>query len=117
MDGAAPVRRAVWWLLVIAAALVGIALTDPATSIGRFVGFAFAGALAAATQDIAINGWRIDVADEAAPIELLSAVYQFGYRSASIVGGATRWRQRPARWTRAVGKPLSIRPMSAIRPR
>ena len=46
------------------------------------------GAFASATQDIAVDAWRIDVADEKTPVELLSAVYQFGYRTASIVGGA-----------------------------
>jgi PAT family beta-lactamase induction signal transducer AmpG len=74
--------------LVILAALAGLALTDPVASIGHFVGFAFLGALASATQDIAIDGWRIDVSGEDAPIELLSAINQFGYRTASIVGGA-----------------------------
>src|SRR5438045_2917196 len=44
--------------------------------------------LASATQDIAVDAWRIDVADERTPVELLSAIYQFGYRIASIVGGA-----------------------------
>ena len=44
--------------------------------------------MASATQDIAVDAWRIDVADEQTPVELLSAVYQFGYRIASIVGGA-----------------------------
>src|SRR5437660_11463744 len=50
--------------------------------------FAVIGAFASATQDIAVDAWRIDVADERTPVELLSAVYQFGYRTASIVGGA-----------------------------
>src|SRR5690348_4949609 len=45
-------------------------------------------AIASASHDIAIDGWRIDQADEDAPIELLSALTQFGYRTASIVGGA-----------------------------
>ena len=45
-------------------------------------------ALASATQDVAVDAWRIDVADERSPVELLSAIYQFGYRIASIVGGA-----------------------------
>ena len=49
---------------------------------------AFVAALASASHDIAIDGWRIDQADEDAPIELLSALTQFGYRTASIVGGA-----------------------------
>ena len=35
-----------------------------------------------------MDAWRIDVADERTPVEVLSSVYQFGYRIASIVGGA-----------------------------
>jgi PAT family beta-lactamase induction signal transducer AmpG len=60
----------------------------PATNIGTFAIFAVIAALASATQDVAVDAWRIDVADEQTPVELLSAVYQFGYRIASIVGGA-----------------------------
>jgi PAT family beta-lactamase induction signal transducer AmpG len=67
---------------------VGLGATDPATNIGWFAIFAVIGAFASATQDIAVDAWRIDVADERTPVELLSAVYQFGYRTASIVGGA-----------------------------
>jgi PAT family beta-lactamase induction signal transducer AmpG len=84
-------RRKSWIALcqvIIAICLALLALTNPAASIGNFVLVAFVAALASATHDIAIDGWRIDQADEKAPIELLSAIYQFGYRTASIVGGA-----------------------------
>jgi PAT family beta-lactamase induction signal transducer AmpG len=84
-------RRKSWIALcqaIIAVCLALIALTDPAKSIGNFVLIAFVAALASASHDIAIDGWRIDQADEDTPIELLSAIYQFGYRTASIVGGA-----------------------------
>lgn len=84
-------RRKSWIALgqsVVCICLGLLALTNPATSIGNFVLIAFVAAIAAASHDIAIDAWRIDQADEAAPIELLSAVYQFGYRTASIVGGA-----------------------------
>src|SRR5206468_11954980 len=67
---------------------VGLGSTEPATNIGWFAIFAVIGSIASATQDIAVDAWRIDVADERTPVELLSAVYQFGYRTASIVGGA-----------------------------
>src|SRR3982750_2814478 len=67
---------------------VGLGMTDPASNIGWFAIFAVIGAFASAPQDIAVDAWRIDVADEKTPVELLSAVYQFGYRIASIVGGA-----------------------------
>ncbi|WP_068074196.1 AmpG family muropeptide MFS transporter [Novosphingobium lentum] len=80
------------WILACQAVLVlgfaGLAATDPATNIGTFALFAFLAALASATQDVAVDAWRIDVADADTPVELLSAIYQFGYRIASIVGGA-----------------------------
>src|SRR5881392_3850097 len=84
-------RRKSWIVLcqaVLVAGFAGLAATNPATNIGTFAVFAVIAALASATQDIAIDAWRIDVADERTPVEVLSAVYQFGYRTASIVGGA-----------------------------
>ncbi len=84
-------RRRPWILacqLVLVGVLMALAATDPATSIGRFALWAVLGALASATQDIAIDAWRIDVADEATPVELLASINQFGYRTAAIVGGA-----------------------------
>jgi PAT family beta-lactamase induction signal transducer AmpG len=80
------------WIFLCQLVVIGVfallAAIDPAQGIGIFALIAFVGALASATQDIAIDGWRIDQADEDAPIELLSALNQFGYRTASIVGGA-----------------------------
>ena len=84
-------RRKSWILLcqaVMIFAFAGLAATNPATSIGTFALFAFVAALASATQDVAVDAWRIDVADAQSPVELLSAIYQFGYRIASIIGGA-----------------------------
>ena len=84
-------HRKSWILLcqvLLALSFGGLAITDPKAAIGNFALFAFMGALASATQDIAIDAWRIDQADEDNPIELLSALNQFGFRSASIVGGA-----------------------------
>jgi PAT family beta-lactamase induction signal transducer AmpG len=73
---------------VLVASFAGLGASNPAVNIGGFAIFAVIGAFASATQDIAVDAWRIDVADEDAPVELLSAIYQFGYRTASIVGGA-----------------------------
>ena len=84
-------RRKSWILLCQAGLIIsfiGLGLGNPAVNIGTFAIFAVIGAVASATQDIAVDAWRIDVADERTPVELLSAVYQFGYRIASIVGGA-----------------------------
>jgi len=80
------------WILLCQAVMVGafsaLALTNPVTNIGWFAIFAVIAAIASATQDVAVDAWRIDVADEATPVEILSPIYQFGYRTASIVGGA-----------------------------
>jgi len=84
-------RRKGWIVLCQAfliVSFVGLGASDPTRSLGWFAIFAVIGAFASATQDIAVDAWRIDVADERTPVELLSAVYQFGYRTASIVGGA-----------------------------
>ena len=84
-------RRKSWILLcqiVLVLGFAGLAATDPAQAIGTFALFAFLAALASATQDVAVDAWRIDVADVDTPVELLSSIYQFGYRIASIVGGA-----------------------------
>src|SRR3954464_11693867 len=83
-------RRKSWIVLcqsVLIGSFVGLGSTDPASNLGWFAIFAVIGAFASATQDIAVDAWRIDVADERTPVELLSAVYPFGYRTASIVGG------------------------------
>jgi PAT family beta-lactamase induction signal transducer AmpG len=84
-------RRKSWIILCQAGLIVsfvGLGTTNPAVNIGWFAIFAVIGAFSSATQDIAVDAWRIDVADEQTTVELLSAVYQFGYRIASIVGGA-----------------------------
>src|SRR6185312_15226587 len=84
-------RRTSWIVLCqvgLIVAFIGLGATNPAANIGWFAIFAVIGAFSSATQDIAVDAWRIDVADENATVELLSAVYQFGYRIASIIGGA-----------------------------
>ena len=83
-------RRRGWMLLAqlgVAAGLSGLAFGAPAESLGWSVAFAFLTAFAAASQDVTIDGWRID----AAPIErqgMMSAVYQLGYRLAMLCAGA-----------------------------
>ncbi|MFL6858102.1 MAG: AmpG family muropeptide MFS transporter [Allosphingosinicella sp.] len=84
-------RRKSWIALcqaVLVLGFAGLAATDPTTNLGTFALFALMAAFASATQDIAIDAWRIDVSDERTPVELLSPVYQLGHRTASIVGGA-----------------------------
>ena len=67
--------------------LAGLAFGEPAQALAWNVVFAFLTAFAAATQDVTIDGWRID----AAPPErqgMMAAVYQLGYRLAMLCAGA-----------------------------
>jgi PAT family beta-lactamase induction signal transducer AmpG len=74
--------------VVLGIVLVVMASLDPRSTLGLFSLLAAIGAFASATQDIVINAWRIDVADEDAPLDVLSTIYQMGYRLSSLVGGA-----------------------------
>lgn len=83
-------RRRSWMLLAqlgMAGGLAGLAVQEPATQLAAMVMFALLVAFSSATQDIAIDAWRI----EAAALEFqgaMSAAYQLGYRIALIVAGA-----------------------------
>ncbi len=83
-------RRRAWLLLsqiVIALALIGMANTDPVLNLTHLVYFALAVAFASATQDIALDAYRI----EAVALELqgaMAATYQAGYRIAMITASA-----------------------------
>ncbi len=84
-------RRRSWLLLcqaALAATFLALSATDPAIGIGWFALVAVIGAFAAATQDVVIDAWRIDVADDRATLGILSSTYQLGYRTAALVGGA-----------------------------
>ncbi|MFN7861780.1 MAG: AmpG family muropeptide MFS transporter [Curvibacter sp.] len=83
-------RRRSWLLLsqlAIVAGLVGMALADPQAGLAVLVWCALAVAFASATQDIALDAYRI----ESAGVErqaALAAAYQSGYRVAMIWAGA-----------------------------
>jgi PAT family beta-lactamase induction signal transducer AmpG len=83
-------RRRAWMLLAqfgVAIGLSGLAFGDPAHALAWTVGSAFLVAFMAATQDVVVDGWRID----AAPSErqgMMSATYQLGYRLALLCAGA-----------------------------
>ena len=83
-------RRRSWLLLsqcVIVAALVGMALTDPQQALLPMVWCALAVAIGSATQDIALDAFRIESADVQRQAAL-AASYQTGYRIAMIWAGA-----------------------------
>ncbi len=74
--------------LMLGAILLVLSTLNPLTSLGWFSLLAGIGAFASATQDVVVDAWRVDVADEMATIDILSTVYQMGYRIAALVGGA-----------------------------
>ena len=83
-------RRRSWLLLaqlMVVCGLVGMAFSDPKISLMPIVWFALLTAFGSATQDIALDAFRIESADvdrQAA----LSAAYLSGYRVAMIWAGA-----------------------------
>lgn len=83
-------RRRAWMLLAqvsVACGLTGMAFTDPRTALWTMALFATIVAFASATQDIAIDAWRIEIA----PQEMqgaLAGAYQLGYRVALFAAGA-----------------------------
>lgn len=83
-------RRRAWLLLsqiTIIISLVGMASTDPLVNLSHMVFFALAVAFASATQDIALDAYRI----EAVELRLqgaMAATYQAGYRLAMILASA-----------------------------
>ncbi len=83
-------RRRAWLFLsqlLIGIALIGMANTDPAEHLSNLVIFALIVAFASATQDIALDAYRI----EAVALRLqgaMAATYQAGYRLAMILASA-----------------------------
>ncbi|MFO1245880.1 MAG: AmpG family muropeptide MFS transporter [Ramlibacter sp.] len=83
-------RRRGWLLLSQAAiilGLVGMAMADPRQTLGPIVWCALVVAFGSATQDIALDAFRIESADTQRQAAL-AATYQTGYRLAMIWAGA-----------------------------
>jgi MFS transporter, PAT family, beta-lactamase induction signal transducer AmpG len=83
-------RRRSWLLfsqVAIMAGIVGMALNDPRVSLMPVVWCALVVAVASATQDIALDAFRIESADTQRQAAL-AAAYQTGYRMAMIWAGA-----------------------------
>ncbi|PWW47050.1 AmpG family muropeptide MFS transporter [Melaminivora alkalimesophila] len=83
-------RRRSWLLaaqLLVMAGLAGMALADPRTELAALVGCALLVAFGSATQDIALDAFRIESADTERQAAL-AATYQTGYRLAMIWAGA-----------------------------
>jgi PAT family beta-lactamase induction signal transducer AmpG len=61
-----------------------MALIGPGGGIGPFATCAVAAAFCAATQDIAVDAWRIEASETAEELGLMTAAYQLGYRTALL---------------------------------
>ncbi len=83
-------QRRSWMLLAqigVGLGLARVAATQPAAAIAPTAGATLFVAFCSATQDIAMNAWRI----ESVPLPMqgaMAATYQVGYRIAMIAGGA-----------------------------
>jgi PAT family beta-lactamase induction signal transducer AmpG len=83
-------RRRSWLLLaqcMVIIGLMGMALSDPRETLGPIVWCALMVAVGSATQDIALDAFRIESA-EPTQQAALAASYQTGYRLAMIWAGA-----------------------------
>ncbi len=83
-------HRRSWMLVCQALIMLGlwlVASSDPGRSLAAIAVFAVLVGFSSATQDIAIDAWRIEAADTMKQ-GAMAAAYQWGYRVAIIVAGA-----------------------------
>ena len=83
-------HRRSWMLLCQALIMVGLWLVaggNPVTNLGMMALFAVFVGFSSATQDIVIDAWRIESADQLKQ-GAMAAAYQWGYRVAMITAGA-----------------------------
>jgi PAT family beta-lactamase induction signal transducer AmpG len=83
-------HRRSWMLVSQAVIILGLWLvsgTDPAKNLGLMALFAVMVGFASANQDIVIDAWRIEAAEDDKQ-GAMAAAYQWGYRVAMIVAGA-----------------------------
>ncbi len=84
-------RRRGWMALaqiIVAAALIAMAFAGTAHGLLLLGAFALVTAFASSTQDIVIDAWRIESAEDSDELGLLSSAYQFGYRVALLATDA-----------------------------
>ena len=84
-------RRRGWMLfcqLLVAIGLLGMAGVGVKAGLGLIGAFALLTAFASATQDIAIDAWRIEAASDSEEVGLLTSAAQLGYRVAMLITDA-----------------------------
>jgi PAT family beta-lactamase induction signal transducer AmpG len=84
-------RRRGWMLLsqtLVGAALITMAVVGPEGGLTTLGIAALVTAFASATQDIVVDAWRIETAENDEDLALLTSAYQLGYRFAILAGNA-----------------------------
>jgi PAT family beta-lactamase induction signal transducer AmpG len=84
-------RRRGWMLaaqILVAIGLIGMAAVGTAGGLTAIGAFALLTAFASATQDIAIDAWRIEAGADSDEVGLLTSAAQLGYRVALLVTDA-----------------------------
>ena len=105
-------RRRGWMLLcqlLVAIGLIGMASVGVRAGLGAIGAFALLTAFASATQDIAIDAWRIEAASDAEEVGLMTSSAQLGYRIALLVSDAAIIAAAAR-----IGWPLSYMAMAAL---
>ncbi|MDH0896780.1 MULTISPECIES: AmpG family muropeptide MFS transporter [unclassified Pseudomonas] len=83
-------RRRSWLVLsqgLVALGLIGMALCDPQQHLSWLIGVAVVVAFASATQDIAVDAYRLEIVDDTRQAAL-AASYMAGYRVAALLATA-----------------------------
>lgn len=97
-------RRRAWMLLGqlgIVGGLVALSRLDPATQLSAVAATALFVAFASATQDVAVDAWRVE-AEEDALQGVMAAAYVAGYRVAMLAAGAgALWLAELSSWSEA----------------
>jgi MFS transporter, PAT family, beta-lactamase induction signal transducer AmpG len=81
-------HRRSWMLLgqiFVTVGILGMAATGPSSGLAVFAAFAMLTSFASATQDIAVDAWRIESAENHEQ-ELMASAYIFGLRSGYFLG-------------------------------
>ncbi len=101
------------WMIVlqilIAAGLLGIAATDPKAHLVQMAVFATLTGFFGATHDIVLDAWRIEAADSKAELGVMTAAYQWGYRTAFLISGIV-----PLLLATRIGWPAAYAVMAAM---
>ena len=101
------------WMLVlqilIVICLLAIAATDPRTHLVQMAILATLTGFFGATHDIVLDAWRIEVASDKEELGVMTASYQWGYRTAFLISGIV-----PLILAARIGWPIAYAVMAAM---